>query len=271
MSVRVLQAAAMASLVVVFGCTSEEASFPLVERDLPVVAWTGDRVFVYGGSPEIPTTGTVWPRPYGDAALWDPTTGDFESIADPPFPLPLNVGAGAVVVDGSVVLVGGLCETVAYTPDDASTRCDPGTFAAARYSVDDDDWQALAPPAELAAYENPSITGLGATSDGRAVFSVASRGRRLWAVGSDDRWEALPPYPGTVQAYVGPLCLLGDTVVAASRNPDREVVRYTLALDDDSPSWQELEVADERLCDDPGPLVEWPPGGTEPVVTGIGG
>lgn len=261
---------AVVSLIVVSGCTSEEASFPQVVREIPVVAWTGDRVFVYGGSPELPTTGTSWPAPYGDAALWDPSTAEYEAIAEPPFALPLNVGAAAVVVEGSVVLAGALCETVAYTPDDASTRCDPGTLAAARYSLEDDDWRLLAPPPDLAAYENAVITGLGATSDGRAVFSVASRGRRLWAVDRGDRWEALPPYPGTVQASVGPMCLLGDTVVAASRNPNREVVRYTLALDDVSPSWQELEAANGRLCDEPVPLVEWPPGATEPVVTGIG-
>lgn len=259
---------AVASLIVVFGCTSEEASFPRVERDLPVVAWTGDRVFVYGGSREPPTTGTSWPAPYGDAALWNPATGDYEAIAEPPFELPLNVGAGAVVADGSVVLVGALCETVAYTPDNASTRCDPGTLAAARYSIDD-DWRVLTPPPDLAAYENASITGLGATSDGRAVFSVASRGRRLWAVDGDDRWEALPPYPGTVQAYVGPLCLAGDTVIAASRNPDRAVVHFAMALDDATPRWRELDAPEGRLCGEPDPLVEWPPGGTEPVVTGL--
>jgi hypothetical protein len=278
MSTRVLRlVAALASLALVVGCTSEDAAFRRATREFPVLAWTGDRVFVYGGSPEVGPEDTVWPRPFADAALWDPTTGEYESIADPPFSLPLKDGAAAVVVDDSVVLVGALCATPEYLPDDASTRCDPGTFAAARYSLTDDTWEPLEAPAALATFENVSVDGLGATSDGRAVFSTADRGRRLWLVDAEGGWGALPPYPDTLRTTFGPECLVGDTVVAASRNPDREIVRYFLALDVPSPDWIPAEpnegdardAASSRMCPDPlDRPVSWPPGGgTEPVLS----
>ena len=120
-----------------------------------------------------PTTGTSWPALRG-AALWNPATGDYGRSPSRRSSSPLNVGAGAVVADGSRGPGGCAVRDGGVHPDNASTRCDPGTLAAARYSIDD-DWRKLTPPPDLAAYENASITGLGATSDRRAVFSVKSR------------------------------------------------------------------------------------------------
>lgn len=61
----------------------DAATAGIAARELPVVAWTGDRLFVYGGipAPRAPNGSgdelAELPRPLNDAALWDPTAETF--------------------------------------------------------------------------------------------------------------------------------------------------------------------------------------------------
>jgi hypothetical protein len=88
----------------------------------PTVAWTGSRLFVYGGLDPGRT------HFLGDAALVDVRTGRVDALPTPPLRQPLGARA-AVAVDGSVVLIGTLC---GGTPDmDDIATCKPGTCAGA--------------------------------------------------------------------------------------------------------------------------------------------
>ncbi len=224
----------IAVLAVAVGCSSEDAAFRRVSRSDPALAWTGDRVFVYGGAP-----GGEWEaRPLGDAALWDPRSEEYESMADPPFDLPLKPGAASVAVGDAVVLLGTLCETPLVLPDNASYSCSPGSVAAATYDTSEDTWIVHDIPPELARFTDAHVDGVGATSDGRAVFSVTARGQRLWAVDVEGAWEALPPLPPALRRFHQPLCLAGDTVAGLAKVPDRRTLRlHLLALVSADPSW----------------------------------
>ena len=61
-------------------------------RGSPALAWTGERLFVYGGNPvpsESESALTV--EPLNDAALIDPANGDVDQLPDPPFDRPLRL------------------------------------------------------------------------------------------------------------------------------------------------------------------------------------
>lgn len=228
----------LALLSLMVGCGSEDAAFRRVTREYPLIAWTGDRVFVYGGSPEVRLGDTEWPPPFGDAALWDPETQSYESVAQPPFDLALNDGAAAVVVGDRIVVMGTLCASRQFVEDSVSTHCEPGTLVSATYSVAEDSWETHSLPEGLAAFGHAHVEGLGATSDGRAVFWVSYRGERLWALGSDGGWEALAPLPGILRTFNSPRCMAGDTVVGLSRVRDQTSVRlHLLAFGRSDPEW----------------------------------
>lgn len=224
----------IAVLAVAVACSSEDAAFRRVSRSDPALAWTGDRVFVYGGAPD----GEWEARPLGDAALWDPKSEEYGSMADPPFDLPLKPGAASVAVGDAVVLLGTLCETPLVLPDNASFSCSPGSVAAATYDTSEDSWMLHDIPAELAGFTDAHVEGVGATSDGRAVFSVTARGQRLWAVDAEGAWEALPPLPAALRRFHQPLCMAGDTVVGLAKVPDpRTLQLHLLTLRTQDPVW----------------------------------
>ena len=257
MSTRIVRlVAAVALLAVPVGCASEDASFRRVSRSDPVLAWTGDRVFVYGGAPE----GAWEAPPLGDAALWDPSTEEYEAVAAPPFDLPLKPGAVAAAVDDAVVVLGTLCETPLVLPDNASYTCPPGSVAAATYDLSEDSWLVHHLPTALTASSDAFLQGIGVTTDGRAVFSVDRQ--RLWAVDASGAWEALAPLPTEATGRrASPMCMAGDTVVALTKVTDRRQLRvHLLPLDVPGAYWTpsaaavasdvHLELMGELACGD---------------------
>lgn len=135
-----------------------------------------------------------------------------------------------------VVLVGGLCDRPVYAPDDASSDCEPGTYAGARYSLSADEWRPIALPDELGAVENGFNHAVGASADGRAIFLLGNRNRRpgsaldeprppgegFWAYDPEaDRWTSLPRPDVSVEGA----CQAGNTlVVVTSQGPGGEDV-----------------------------------------------
>ena len=186
-------------------------------RGSPALAWTGERLFVYGGNPvpsEHESARSV--EPLNDAALIDPTSGDVDRLPDPPFDRPLRLTPAAVAVDDEVVVVGQLCRE--SESDDRA--CDAGAYRGAVYSVTDDDWREIELPNHLKMISNGQSEGVGTTSDGRAVLLLGGRGgygtlasRELWTYSpADDEWERLPA-PGSL---IEGVCLAGDAVVVGS-------------------------------------------------------
>jgi hypothetical protein len=186
-------------------------------RGSPALAWTGERLFVYGGNP-VPSEreSALNAEPLNDAALIDPANGDVDQLPDPPFDRPLRVGPAAVAVDDEVVVVGQLCRETEH--DDRA--CDAGAYRGAVYSVADDDWREIDLPNHLKLISNGQSEALGTTSDGRAVLVLGARdgfgavaNREIWTYSpADDEWEQLPS-PGSL---IEGVCLAGDDVVVGS-------------------------------------------------------
>lgn len=186
-------------------------------RGSPALAWTGDRLFVYGGNPvpsERESARAV--EPLNDAALIDPANGDIDELADPPFDRPLRVAPAAVAVDDEVVVVGQLCRE----SENDDRACDAGAYRGAVYSVGDDEWREINLPNHLKQISNGQSEAVGTTSDGRAVLLLGARdgfgtlaNREIWTYSpSDDEWEQLPS-PGSL---IEGVCLAGDAVVVGS-------------------------------------------------------
>ncbi len=218
-------------------------------RGSPALAWTGERLFVYGGNP-VPSgsESAAEVEPLDDAALIDPVSGDIDRLPDPPFSRPLRVQPAAVTVGDEVVLVGQACRE---PEDDVERACAPGAYRAAVYSIPDDEWREVELPTPLQAITNGLSEPVGATSDGRAVLLLGPRGgfgafvnRDVWTYDpAEDVWEALPP-PGTL---VEGACLADDAVVVGSGLlPDTSVGGPTLrvlALNGEARVWFPTEPA----------------------------
>ncbi|MFA5882830.1 MAG: hypothetical protein WDA60_03170 [Acidimicrobiia bacterium] len=175
----------------------------------PTVVWTGSRLFVYGGLNRGRS------HFLDDAALVDVRTGDVDALPNPPFPQPLGART-AVAVDGSVVLIGTLC---GGTPDmDDIATCRPGTYAGAVFDESERAWRALTLPNSMARAPVSGIVGVGATSDGRAVFAVGNDAHsgvetavaEFWTYRvAGDAWEQIPG-PGATAVRV---CMAQDELV----------------------------------------------------------
>lgn len=186
-------------------------------RGSPALAWTGERLFVYGGNP-VPSEreNALNAEPLNDAALIDPANGDVDQLPDPPFDRPLRVAPAAVAVDDEVVVLGQLCRET----DRDDRACDAGAYRGAVYSVADDDWREIDLPNHLKLISNGQSEGLGTTSDGRAVLVLGGRdgfgaiaNREIWTYSpADDEWEQLPS-PGSL---IEGVCLAGDDLVVGS-------------------------------------------------------
>lgn len=186
-------------------------------RGSPALAWTGERLFVYGGNPvpsERESVRTV--EPLNDAALIDPANGDVDQLPDPPFDRPLRLTPAAVAVDDEVVVVGQVCRET----DHDDRACDAGAYRGAVYSVTDDDWREIDLPNRLKQISNGQSSAVGTTSDGRAVLALGARSgfgaianREIWTYSpADDEWEQVPP-PGSL---IEGVCMAGDAVVVGS-------------------------------------------------------
>ncbi len=188
------------------------------DRGSPALAWVGDRLFVYGGTPvpgESESVRTV--EPLNDAALIDPDDGRVDVLPEPPFERPMRTQPAALAVDDEVLVIGQLCRE----SDSESRGCEPGAYRAAVYSEPDDEWREVELPGRLERITNGQSEPVGVTSDGRAVVVLGAQDegfgalvtRELWVYSlEDDEWEPLPS-PG---ALIEGACLAGDGVVVGS-------------------------------------------------------
>jgi len=184
----------------------------VIGRDDPATAWTGSTLFVYGGR----ELGVSQAPPLPGAALVNPTSGAEEAVPDPPFELPLEEHAAAVAVGDEVFVMGIQCGQL--LPDESS-MCEPGTYAAAVYSLGDEAWRSVSLPEELAGLENYSTDVVGVASDGRIVLDLWSYGQRdpadapFWSFDPrTETWSQLPS-PGL---RIEDACVVADRVVALS-------------------------------------------------------
>lgn len=230
---------------------SPEAGGPVDEvglspRQSPALAWVGDRLFVYGGA--VGTPDPVGDDPFAgaprspegvvlartDGALFDVEAPAMERLAEAPFPDPVQYPE-AIAVDDEVVVLGIDCPRPNPDPEDTSGTCEPGTYAAAVYSVTDAEWREVTMPAALDGLANGATEPVGATSDGRAVFVLGPRDdviEQLWAyTPADDRWERLPSPEVRVDAQ----CLAGDTVAVMSGSILEDVGEPLLSDTDPQP------------------------------------
>jgi hypothetical protein len=168
----------------------------LSARDAPAIAWTGKRLFVFGGVHFAPAN-----RPdenlANDGGLVNPRTGEVRRLPASPFRPRLSVPV-AVAVDDTVVVVGISCKALADEEYGFICRR-PARYAAAQYDRSEDDWTEVPIPAPLlridgAAPDGARVGALGATSNGRAVFEFgAGFAREYWAYAPKrHRWTRLP-------------------------------------------------------------------------------
>lgn len=219
---RALVAAVAAAAALLAACGSDEAprtaTATLSARRSPALAWTGDRLFVYGGSPDPvrPVDETHLPAERTDAALWDPVTRRFAPVAEAPFDLPLNSSyTWAAAVGEQVTVLGTSCSPDSTRDrEDSSNHCAPGTYAAAVYDIAANEWDLVALPAELEREVDGYAEALGTTSDGRVVALLGpASAREFWTFDVADRsWSPLPAPEVRVEAS----CLAGDTVAVVT-------------------------------------------------------
>ncbi len=257
-------AAAAAVLWVSLGVLRGDPDDDWAARGAPALAWTGERLFVYGGNP-VPSEGESvrTAEPLGDAALIDPDSGEVDVLPDPPFDRPLRVQPAAFAVDDEVFVIGQLCRET----EEEDRACDPGAYRAAVYSLEDDDWEEVELPGQLERISNGQSEPVGVTSDGRAVVLLGGRdgfgalaNRKVWTYSlPDDEWEELPS-PG---ALIEGACMADDAVVVGSglladtaddavgdvvpTDPDTMALAgptlRVLALDGDARAWFPTEAA----------------------------
>jgi hypothetical protein len=218
---------------------SAHTAAEFLHRTGPATAWTGGRLFVYGGAPHrYPDVDFV----FGDAALADPETGEIELLGAPPMD-PL-IGATATVAGGHAVVVGRRCAEidVDVDEDEGDDGCRPGTYAVADYSLNERSWQDVDIPSDLEDIDDGLTRVLGATSDGRVVMLLGgrhdpevARPHEFWTYAPvDATWEQLPPVGADVRGE----CLAGDTVVVASHAHLK-----LLSLAEDGAAWEQIDLA----------------------------
>lgn len=202
----------------------QDATFE--SRAEPGLAVVGERLFVYGGGgqhgPSASADGSTsetspsqtLPERLNSAALIDPASGEVEILPDPPFEAPLQIYAPAIAVGTDIVLAGILCDQA--VPDSSNGDCEPGNYATAVYSEVDREWRLVNVPEALSAVTNGRREALGATSDGRAIFSLGQVSTDLggrhefWSfTPADDTWNRLP----SPDVRVDDECLADDTLV----------------------------------------------------------
>jgi hypothetical protein len=192
---------------------AQAVGFPPRERPVLVPLDDG-RIFAYGGRPQDEDQGEA---PLNDAAIISPTTGATEVLTSPPFDVGLSVPAMAVLADDSVVLLGSLCSE--FLADDPAGGCDPGTYAAAAYSLQTSEWRRVAIPEDLVDVRNGSRLSVGVDPGGNALFILGPPAQQglpiaeLWRLEiSRDSWERIESPEGIFLSA----CVSGDSLVTSS-------------------------------------------------------
>jgi hypothetical protein len=177
----------------------EEPVVDFADHAFPAVAWTGDRLLVYGGADGGPD------RYSNAAALIDPTTAEQDLLPSPPFDGALAV-ASLVADEEHALVLGWLCTD----PEPDVESCAPGTVSAALLDLDSRAWSTVEVPDELAEARMYDPV-LGVTTDGRAVFRFERSG--FWTFDlANGNWKEVP-----FDGRHSDACLAGDRLVAATR------------------------------------------------------
>lgn len=197
-----------------------------VPRSGAAVAWTGSKLFVFGG--------LEGSRLRADGALVDARTGVAEMLPAPPFATPL-LSPKAERVGNSIFVTGTTCAGYAPMEDSASANCERGSesFVAGLFDPATKKWQQVATPAALTRpsalpasplpeggelrWSNPKIVGT--TSDGRVVVSIGWMNqvqREYWVLTPlTSTWEKLDN-PGNAKDA----CMVGDDLVVLTGKYD---------------------------------------------------
>ena len=236
-------------------------------RVAPALAWTGERLFVYGGTVPLDPSESVPPERLNDAYLIDTETGTAEQLPDPPFEHPLGVSAAAAGSEDWVTLVGTVCAE--ERRDSYSGECEPGDYAAAALDLAERTWRTVDLPEELAIVRNGERDTLGTDSSGDAIFVLgpmdplgAVDQQSYWRFSPGEAtWEELPR--SGVRA--DDECLAGDRIVVATSSaitdgeqaagPDAQLPGgggesyvepslHILDLSSESPTWSESASTD---------------------------
>jgi hypothetical protein len=193
---------------------AEPGSTEWAPRADAAVAHVGSFLFAYGGLPAGPEDASPahQVRPLGDAALLNTVNDELRVLPDPPLGS-LGAPAEAVGMPGAVMVLGVGCD-VPGDEEEGPEGCEPGTYDAAVYSVDDDAWREVELPEAVRNLERAWPEALGTTTDGRPVFLLDHRtSRQIWVYdpARDDWTKVADPGVGLVDA-----CLAGDTLVVAA-------------------------------------------------------
>jgi hypothetical protein len=162
----------------------------LPARSEPAVAWTGDRLFIYGGR-----KGMDPGRFSQDGALLDVMTGETVALPDTSFAGPF-VSPTAVRAGNEVLVFGVECEGFSVPEDSDSVECEAesGKVTVATYDLDEGEWSTIPVPPDVAR-----ATASGSTFVTRwpRIAGVADQGAVVVDLGADaisgpDFWMITP-------------------------------------------------------------------------------
>lgn len=221
----------------------------------PALAWTGDDLFVFGGTDRS----NVGPgRVSNSGARVDVMSGDATALPESPFHAPL-LSPAAVRAGNTIVVMGVECPDYGEPDDSPSNTCaaDGVGFAVAAYDLGRGEWAAIAPPDNLGsivdgrpvdpATGNPFVSWapqiVGVTDQGAVVVTLDRTGGDIpdyWALTPGTKWWQHLGTSGP--AFTA--CVLGDRLVvssAATRDAKNDWTDATLrSLDTTAPDrgWQ---------------------------------
>lgn len=228
-----------------FGASGLVAVPGLEGRDGPAVAWTGARLFVFGGY----RVGSANRRLLPDGALVDVETGKSEAIPRAPFAAPL-LWPAATRSGGRVVVVGVECADFRVEEDSDAYSCAKGSgrFALATFDPARRRWTAVSRPPGLDALRSsprwapgrvepgfwvPQVLGSDA---GRTVIAVSHGATyEFWSHAvTKGSWTQLPS-PGASSA----MCVTGSRVAVMSETNAETATLRLLDLAAPAAQWED--------------------------------
>lgn len=182
---------------------------PLSPRALPMIAWTGREVLVFGGT-AVPVAADV-SRTLDDGAIYDPARDTWRPMAAPPFDPPLASPAGAW--NGSELVVVGVPCGDQPAADASQERCRPGGLRAGAFDPTTNRWRPVGLPASLGPDAGVhAVEAIGSTGGG-SLFELDDR---RWLLRTDGTSAELPEPPFRVRLT----CVVGAEVLAVGYTDD---------------------------------------------------